>query len=641
MTMLRMFPVLAVLALAQLSTAAVIGADWTNETSGSLGGVSITVTNGDSNFDPVRTWPLLGSNFSFAPLGISEVLQYRTNADITFTFDRAINDLLLYAVGWRGDFFAPGVDDPASTYTFSAAFTVESGFSTAIVEGSSVTVDDDFTTFENGILRFNAPVISLTIDYTPGVDVGFGQLLTFGVDATCGDGNLDIGEDCDDGNFVNGDGCSANCRYELSVTKQIRTKMFIGPIGISGCDPIAVVNPFPSATYGLRIAAFLSFCIATDLSFGENPVEGDLFIPLDARVASIVDIQWTCESGNPIPTIGSVTPVVTVGGPEPLGFAGVANPIITANSIAVDGSWAFVSSGRPNSSLESAFQAFRVRENADIWHRVDGSVACGTDGDGLPTADLAVRFAPHTRFPSHRSYLYDINPSTFNGILETANQDAFSNLWFLPPRPVVASASDDLTSTVAINAIGTVNQSCTYTVPESPDPLPPDFDFTPLAADWCSQLEVCGFDVSTCLTDFLDAVSSPIPDPVLPLADDSTLTSPGVTISFSCDTCTVDIDGDEVNNIVDNCTLVPNADQRDTNGDNLGNMCDADLSNDCTVDFVDLGLMKSVFFCSDSSQACMDADLNGDGIVDFLDLGGMKAMFFLPPGPAASPNNCD
>jgi cysteine-rich repeat protein len=36
--------------------------------------------------------------------------------------------------------------------------------------------------------------------------------------ATCGDGNLDPGEDCDDGNGVDGDGCSAKCKKEGGFT---------------------------------------------------------------------------------------------------------------------------------------------------------------------------------------------------------------------------------------------------------------------------------------------------------------------------------------------------------------------------------------------------------------------------------------
>ncbi|MEM6641280.1 MAG: hypothetical protein AAF610_15435, partial [Pseudomonadota bacterium] len=67
-----------------------------------------------------------------------------------------------------------------------------------------------------------------------------------------------------------------------------------------------------------------------------------------------------------------------------------------------------------------------------------------------------------------------------------------------------------------------------------------------------------------------------------------------------------------------------------TDEDGFGNLCDADLNNDNTVNVVDLGIFRSVFFSSDP-----DADFNGDGTVNILDLGIMRAGFFAAPGPAA------
>jgi hypothetical protein len=90
-----------------------------------------------------------------------------------------------------------------------------------------------------------------------------------------------------------------------------------------------------------------------------------------------------------------------------------------------------------------------------------------------------------------------------------------------------------------------------------------------------------------------------------------------------------DGDGDGVADDADNCTLVANADQRDTDNDGFGNACDADLNNDGAVNFVDLGLMKSVFFTNNAN-----ADLNGDGAVNFVDLGLLRARFFAAPGPS-------
>ncbi len=91
----------------------------------------------------------------------------------------------------------------------------------------------------------------------------------------------------------------------------------------------------------------------------------------------------------------------------------------------------------------------------------------------------------------------------------------------------------------------------------------------------------------------------------------------------------VDFDDDGVADPLDNCQLVANDDQRDTNGDQFGNICDPDLNNDGIVNAVDLGLFKLVFFTSDD-----DADFNGDGTVNAVDLGILKSYFFMAPGPS-------
>ena len=91
----------------------------------------------------------------------------------------------------------------------------------------------------------------------------------------------------------------------------------------------------------------------------------------------------------------------------------------------------------------------------------------------------------------------------------------------------------------------------------------------------------------------------------------------------------LDADGDGRLDGEDNCTEIANPDQRDSNADGFGNVCDPDLNNDGIVNFVDLGRMKAVFFDTDA-----DADLTGDGRVNFQDLAILKRFFFLPPGPS-------
>ena len=97
-----------------------------------------------------------------------------------------------------------------------------------------------------------------------------------------------------------------------------------------------------------------------------------------------------------------------------------------------------------------------------------------------------------------------------------------------------------------------------------------------------------------------------------------------------------DSDADGVIDSLDNCTTTANADQRDTDGDQYGNACDADLNNDCVINVIDLGLLRASFFSSDAN-----ADFNGDGVVNVVDLGLMRAAFFGAPGPSGLTSACE
>ncbi len=90
-----------------------------------------------------------------------------------------------------------------------------------------------------------------------------------------------------------------------------------------------------------------------------------------------------------------------------------------------------------------------------------------------------------------------------------------------------------------------------------------------------------------------------------------------------------DEDMDGVSDDSDNCTLVANPNQQDTDMDGFGNACDGDLDNDCQINFSDLAIMKGEFFGSGD----LVSDLDGDGTTNFNDLALLKAVFFGVPGP--------
>ena len=92
---------------------------------------------------------------------------------------------------------------------------------------------------------------------------------------------------------------------------------------------------------------------------------------------------------------------------------------------------------------------------------------------------------------------------------------------------------------------------------------------------------------------------------------------------------TTDSDSDGILDSCDNCILAANADQRDTDGDGYGNICDTDLNNDNITNGLDVGILKTQFLTSGS-----DADFNGDGITNGLDVGILKTYFLTPPGPS-------
>ena len=84
-----------------------------------------------------------------------------------------------------------------------------------------------------------------------------------------------------------------------------------------------------------------------------------------------------------------------------------------------------------------------------------------------------------------------------------------------------------------------------------------------------------------------------------------------------------DTDDDGITDANDNCTQTANPNQRDTDKDGYGNLCDGDLNNDGTVSFADLDLLRASFGTADP-----DADFDGNGSVSFADLDIFRSLFW-------------
>ncbi|MCH8890693.1 MAG: thrombospondin type 3 repeat-containing protein, partial [Myxococcales bacterium] len=99
----------------------------------------------------------------------------------------------------------------------------------------------------------------------------------------------------------------------------------------------------------------------------------------------------------------------------------------------------------------------------------------------------------------------------------------------------------------------------------------------------------------------------------------------------------LDFDGDGVADSIDNCSVRANPDQVDTDGDDCGNLCDADYTQDGTVDQADLDFFG--FNCGPGScnQLCQHTPpINSATCSSIGDFGFLSQNLGLVPGPSGT-----
>lgn len=103
-----------------------------------------------------------------------------------------------------------------------------------------------------------------------------------------------------------------------------------------------------------------------------------------------------------------------------------------------------------------------------------------------------------------------------------------------------------------------------------------------------------------------------------------------------------DQDGDGVPDASDNCLDLPNPDQRDSDGDGFGNLCDADVDGDGWVtsswgSAERPGDVEQIALTARALEYVAHHDLDGDGRVDRRDVSLAHVTLFQRPGPGRRP----
>jgi hypothetical protein len=99
---------------------------------------------------------------------------------------------------------------------------------------------------------------------------------------------------------------------------------------------------------------------------------------------------------------------------------------------------------------------------------------------------------------------------------------------------------------------------------------------------------------------------------------------------------TTDADGDGIFDYQDNCQVVPNPAQCDSEFDGYGNACDADLNNNGIVNAQDTTLFRQQLGQPSPLPNRKPADLNCNGAINAQDTTIFRGLLGLPPGPSGA-----
>ncbi|MDH5254351.1 MAG: 5'-nucleotidase C-terminal domain-containing protein, partial [Gammaproteobacteria bacterium] len=95
-----------------------------------------------------------------------------------------------------------------------------------------------------------------------------------------------------------------------------------------------------------------------------------------------------------------------------------------------------------------------------------------------------------------------------------------------------------------------------------------------------------------------------------------------------------DTDGDGVLDAADNCTLVANPAQADSDADGYGNRCDGDMNNNGSTNAQDTTLFRQQLGQPSVAPTYNAADINANGAVNAQDITLFRKLLGSPPGPS-------